>query len=57
MILIDIGNRLKDMDEVSIIEHLHITSEELVERFDDRIEELSDELEKTFWGCDEPDDS
>ena len=41
---IDVCDRLKQQDEISILEILEITSDELVERFKDRIEENYDEL-------------
>lgn len=41
---IDVCDRLKQQDEISILEILEINSEELVERFKDKIEENYDEL-------------
>jgi hypothetical protein len=35
----DVCDRLKQQDEISVLEVLEITSEELIERFKDRIEE------------------
>jgi hypothetical protein len=42
----EIKERMKRWDEVSIIEELSIRSEDIVERFDDIIEEQADRLEK-----------
>jgi len=44
--LVDIFDRLRRIDEVSLLEILKITSEDIVERFQDLIEELADELEQ-----------
>jgi hypothetical protein len=37
---------MKRWDEISIIEELSIRSEDIIERFDDIIEEQADRLEK-----------
>ena len=42
----EIKERLKRWDEVTIIEELSIRSEEIVDRFEDIIEENADRLEK-----------
>lgn len=42
----EIKERMKRWDEISIIEELSIRSEDLVERFDDIIENQADRLEK-----------
>lgn len=42
----DIMNKLKQMDEVSLLEILEINSEQLVDRFSDIIEEKADFLEE-----------
>lgn len=42
----EICDRLKSIDEVSLLEILNITSEDLVERFQDLIEERADNLEE-----------
>jgi hypothetical protein len=42
----EICDRLKSIDEVSLLEILNITSEDLVERFQDLIEEKADNLEE-----------
>lgn len=42
----DLKDRLKKQDEVSLLEILNITSEEIVERFIDLIEEKFEELEE-----------
>ncbi len=38
----DVCDRLKKQDEISVLEVLEITSEELVDRFNDRVEEKLD---------------
>jgi len=43
--LIDIADRLKQFPEVELLELLDISSEELVDRFMDRIEDNADNLE------------
>lgn len=42
----EIKERMKRWDELSIIEELSIRSEDIVERFEDTIEEQADRLEK-----------
>lgn len=41
----DVQDRLKLLDEITLLEVLDISSEDLVDRFADRIEEKIDELE------------
>ena len=41
----DIKDKLKQLDEVTLMEVLEITSEDLVERFVDRVEEKQETLE------------
>lgn len=41
----DIMQRLKNLDEISLIELLELTSEDIVDRFEDIIEERYDEIE------------
>ena len=41
---IDVCDRLKQQDEISILEILEINSDELVDRFKDRVEENYEEL-------------
>ena len=41
----DIMDKLKQVDEISLLEILEVTSEDLVNRFVDRIEDKADELE------------
>ena len=41
----DYINELKEKEQTDVIDDLHITSEELVDRFDDRVEECFDELD------------
>jgi hypothetical protein len=42
----EIKERMKRWDELTIIEELSLRSEEIVERFEDIIEENADRLEK-----------
>ena len=42
--------RLKNLDEISLMEALEISSEDLVERFIDRIEDKMDILEQEVEG-------
>jgi len=42
----DIMNRLKQLDEVTILELLDLKTEDIVERFRDVIEDMIEELEK-----------
>ena len=44
----DIKDKLKQLDEVTLLETLEITSDDLVERFVDRIEQQQDTLENDF---------
>jgi hypothetical protein len=44
----DIKDKLKQLDEVTLMEVLEISSEDLVERFVDRIEQKQDTLENDF---------
>lgn len=44
--LTEIQERLRSLDEVTLIEELNISSEDLVDRFSDIIEERADKLEK-----------
>ena len=44
----EIKERLKRLDEITLMEVLEISSEDLVERFDDRIEERQNELAQEF---------
>lgn len=46
LLLEEINERIKNWDEVYILERLEITSDELVERFQDKIEEKADKLEE-----------
>lgn len=41
----DISRKLKKYDEETVIELLDITSEDIVDRFEDRIEERFEEIE------------
>jgi hypothetical protein len=42
----EIQERLMQLDEISLLEILNITSEDLVERFADKIEDRADNLEE-----------
>ncbi|MEK9694451.1 MAG: hypothetical protein VW270_01725 [Candidatus Poseidoniales archaeon] len=45
MTLADIQERLKQVDEISLLELLEITATEIVDRFTDKIEQKFDQLE------------
>ena len=42
----EIYDKLKDIDEITLLEILNISSEDLVDRFKDEIDEQADRLEK-----------
>lgn len=42
----EIKERLMELDEITLVELLEITSEDIVSAFADRIEERADSLEK-----------
>lgn len=44
----ELFERLKELDELSILEILNITSEELIEKFQDEVEDKFDELTAKF---------
>lgn len=44
--LTDIKERLLRFDEVTLLEILHISSEDIIDRFEDIIQERADELEE-----------
>lgn len=44
----ELKERLKKLDEITLLEVLDISSEEIVERFEDLIEEKFDDLEEDF---------
>lgn len=46
LLLHEIKERLIELDEVTLLELLNITSEDIVEMFSDRIEDNADKLEK-----------
>lgn len=43
--LLDIKDKLKLLDEITVLEILNISTEELIDRFMDKIEDKADELE------------
>lgn len=44
----DVCDKLLEVDEISLLERLDISSEELVERFLDKIEDRYEEFEREF---------
>lgn len=46
LLLHEIRERLKALDEVSLLELLNISSEDIVEMFSERIEDNADKLER-----------
>ena len=48
LILSEIIEKLKSFDEVTLMERLNVSSEDLVERFVDRIEEQFESFEEEF---------
>ena len=44
--ILDIKEKLKLLDEITLLEMLNISSEELVDRFSDLIEDNADHLEE-----------
>lgn len=48
--LYDIKERLKRYDEILLLEILEINSEDLLERFEDKIEEKADAIEDALGG-------
>lgn len=46
----EIMSRLKQLDEITLMEVLEISSEDLIERFVDRVEERQDQLEQEVEG-------
>jgi hypothetical protein len=46
--LVELFDKLKSIDEVTLMERLEITSEDLVDKFDDRIEDQFDSLSEEF---------
>jgi len=52
LILPELKEKLLDIDEITLLERLDINSEELVERFTDKIEDRFDSLMKEFDNVD-----
>lgn len=48
LLIPEIAEKLKDWDEITLLEILNITAEELVERFYDKIEDKYETLRKDF---------
>lgn len=48
LILTELQEKLKRLDEITLLELLNISSEDIVERFIDLIELQADDLEKEF---------
>lgn len=48
MTISELFDKLKELDELSILEILNISSEEIVDRFQDEIEDKYDELSVKF---------
>ncbi len=44
----EIKEKLKEIDEISLLEKLEIYSDDIVERFEDKIEEKWEQLELDF---------
>ena len=49
----ELCEKLRDIDEITLMERLNISSEDLISRFEDIIEDRFDELEAEF---DEPEE-
>jgi hypothetical protein len=48
MTLLDVVERLKQLDEITLMEVLDLSSEDLCERFIDKIEDKFEEFEQEF---------
>lgn len=46
--LVELKEKLKNVDEISLMELLDVSSEDLIEAFEDKIEERYEELQKEF---------
>jgi hypothetical protein len=44
----DLKDRLRSLDEVTLLELLNLTSDDIVDRFEDLIEDKQEQLEKDF---------
>jgi hypothetical protein len=44
----DLKDRLRGLDEVTLLELLNLTSDDIVDRFEDLIEDKQEQLEKDF---------
>ena len=50
--IVDLSEKLKDIDEITLLERLDISSEEIVDRFQDKIEERFETFEEEFEDVD-----
>ena len=46
--LTEIEEKLKQIDEITLLERLEISSEDIIDRFEDRIEEKFEQFELEF---------
>ena len=46
--LTELEEKLKDIDEITLLERLEISSEDIIDRFEDRIEERFEQFELEF---------
>lgn len=44
----EVKDKLKEIDEITLLEKLEIYSDDIVERFEDKIEERLEQLEEEF---------
>jgi hypothetical protein len=51
--LTEIEEKLKNIDEITLLERLEISSEDIIDRFEDRIEERFEQFELEFMEDDE----
>lgn len=51
--LVEVCDKLKEIDEITLLETLDITSEDIVERFVDVIEDNFEKIEKDLTADDE----
>jgi hypothetical protein len=46
--LVELCEKLKEVDETTLLEQLDISSEDIIDRFDDKIEEKFDSLSEEY---------